>query len=200
MPKFSCSSPLVVWSPHTRIFFNDSTRKEFYRIPGFYLLRKGSKSCKASRGGEILMYVNNELNIKRRTDLKESDLEVLCLQVCPLKSKRNILMAAIYPPPNVKCEVDKKLAENIERVHMLNRETILTGDFNIDWLNCSYKKHRLVKALKDFKFTQLVTKGTRPAINSCLDHIWCNARARIVNIVCPNICICLFWEYFYNLL
>ena len=78
------------------------------------------------------MYVNNELNIKRRTDLKESDLEVLCPQVCPLKSKRNILMAAIYRPPNVKCEVDKKLAENIERVHMLNRETILTGDFNID--------------------------------------------------------------------
>ena len=144
------------------------------------------------------MYVNNELNIKRRTDLKESDLEVLCLQVCPLKSKRNILMATIYRPPNVKCEVDKNLVENIERVHMLNRETILTGDFNIDWLNCSYKKHRLVKALKDFKFTRLVTKGTRPAINSCLDHIWSNAPARIVNIVCPNICICLFWEYFYT--
>ena len=78
---------------------------------------------------------------------------------------------------------------------MLNRETILTGDFNIDWLNCSYKKHRLVKALKDFKFTQLVTTVTRPAINSCLDHIWSNAPARIVNIVCPNFAICLFWEY-----
>ena len=63
------------------------------------------------------MYVNNELNIKRRTDLKESALEVLWLQVCPLKFKRNILMAAIYRPPNVMCEVDKKLAENIERVH-----------------------------------------------------------------------------------
>ena len=62
-------------------------------------------------------------------------------------------MAAIYRPPNVKSEVDKNLVENIERVHMLNRETILTGDFNIDWLNCSCKKHRLVKALKDFKFT-----------------------------------------------
>ncbi len=106
------------------------------------------------------MYVNNELNIKRRIDLEESDLEVLWLQGCPFKSKRNILMAAIYRPPNVKCEVDKKLAENIERVHVLNCETFLIGDFNIDWLNCSHKKHNLVKALKDSKFTQLVTSVT----------------------------------------
>ena len=121
--------------------------------------------------------------------MEESDLEVLWLQVCPFKSKRNILIAAIYRPPNVKCEVDEKLAENIERVHMLNRETILMGDFNIDFLNCSYKKQRLVKALKDSKFTQLVTTVTRPASNSCLDHIWSNTPNRIVNIVCPEICI-----------
>ena len=142
------------------------------------------------------MYVNNELNIKRRTDVKESDLEVLWLQVCPLKSKRNILMAAIYRPPNVMCKLIRNWPKTLnEYIIMLNRETILTGDFNIDWLNCSYKKHRLVKALKDFKFTQLVTTVTRPAINSCLDHIWSNAPARIVNIVCPNFAICLFWEY-----
>ena len=94
-----------------------------------------------------------------------------------------------YRPPNVKCEVDKKLAENIEQVHMLNCETILTGDFNIDSLNCSNKNQRLVKALKDSKFTQLVTTVTRHASNSCLDHIWSNTPDRIVNIVCPNICI-----------
>ena len=154
----------------TETFFNDSTPQELYHIPGFDLLRKDRKSCEVSCGGGILMYVNNELNIKRRTDLEESDLEVLWLQVCPFKSKRNILIAAIYRPPNVKCEVDEKLAENIERVHMLNSETILIGDFNIDFLNCSYKKQRLVKALKDSKFTQLVTTVTRPASNSCLDQ------------------------------
>ena len=38
---------------------------ELYRIPGFDLLRKDRKSCEVSRGGGILMYVNNELNIKR---------------------------------------------------------------------------------------------------------------------------------------
>ena len=72
---------------------------------------------------------------------------------------------------------------------MLNSETILIGDFNIDFLNCSYKKQRLVKAMKDSKFTQLVTTVTRPASNSCLDHIWSNTPNRIVNIVCPKICI-----------
>ena len=68
-------------------------------------------------------------------------------------------MAAIYRSPNLKCEVDKKWAENIERVHMLNCEKILTSDFNINWLNCSCKKHRLVKAPKDSKFTHFVAKG-----------------------------------------
>ena len=57
----------------TETFFNDSTPEELYRIPGFDLLRKDCKSCEVSRGGGILMYVNNELNIKRRIDLEESD-------------------------------------------------------------------------------------------------------------------------------
>ena len=58
-----------------------------------------------------------------------------------------------------------------------------------------------MKALKDSKFTELVTKVTPPASDSILDHIWSNTSARIVNIVCPNICISdhlLFWEYVYT--
>ena len=101
--------------------------------------------CEASCGGGILMYVNNELNITHRTDLEESDLEAFWPQICPFRSKQNIIIAVIYRLPNIQCEVDKKLAENIERVHMLNCKTILIGDFNIDSLNCSYKEQHFVE-------------------------------------------------------
>ena len=42
------------------------------------------------------------------------DLEVLWLQICPIKSKRLLLMAGIYHPPNTKAELDNKLVDNIE--------------------------------------------------------------------------------------
>ena len=43
-------------------------------------------------------------------------------------------MAGIYRPPNIKSELDIKLVDNIERAHLLNSETILIGDFNINTL------------------------------------------------------------------
>jgi hypothetical protein len=64
---------------------------------------------------------------------------------------------------------------------------ILLGDFNINTLDKDCVKHRIVKALKDAKFTQLVTLITRPISAKCLDHIWSNKPDRVLNISCPNI-------------
>lgn len=167
-------------------FFNSKTTEELYHIPGFDLLRKDRNSS----GGGILIYANSDLNIKRRTDLEDRDLEALWLQVCPFKSKRPLLLAGIYRPPSAKAKYDKSLADNIERAYLLNMETILVGDFNIDGNRQSdFKKHRLVKALRDTKFVQLVSSVTRPVSNTCLDHIWSNKPDRIINIKTPDICI-----------
>ena len=171
----------------TETFFSNKTSDELYNIHGFDILRKDRKN---GSGGGIAIYVNSELNITRRTDLEEADLEVLWLQVSPFKSKRSLLMAGIYRSPNKKVEYDRKLSENIERAYMLNMETILTGDFNLDYLKKdTFNRHRLVKELKDSKFIQKVSSITRPASKSCLDHIWSTKPERIVNIVCPDICI-----------
>lgn len=64
-------------------FFNSKTTEELYHIPGFDLLRKDRNSS----GGGILIYANSDLNIKRRTDLEDRDLEALWLQVCPLTGR-----------------------------------------------------------------------------------------------------------------
>jgi hypothetical protein len=92
----------------TETFFNNRTVQELYHVPGFDLFRRDRKTSSG-----ILMYVNNELNVKRRTDLEVADLEILWLQVCPFKSRRPLFMAGIYRPPNIKSELDIKLVDNM---------------------------------------------------------------------------------------
>ena len=63
---------------------------------------------------------------------------------------------------------------NFENASLLNLETIILGDFNIDYLDNNCDSHRLIKALKSLSFTQLMVCVTRPASGKCLDHIWMN--------------------------
>ena len=70
-------------------------------------------------GGGIAIYSNEELNITRRTDLEDSDLEIIWMQVFPFKSKRSILIAGLYRPPAVNVDYDKKLGNNIENAYLL---------------------------------------------------------------------------------
>ena len=170
----------------TETFFSSKTSEELYNIPGFDLLRKDRQT---GRGGGVAVYTNTELNIKRRTDQEEPDLEVLWQKSAPSNPKDHFLWRVCIAPPSVKADYDHKLAENIERAYLLNMETILMGDFNLNYSQKDFNKHRLVKELKDAKFIQLVSFTTRPISNSCLDHIWSNKPERIVNIKCPEICI-----------
>ena len=98
-------------------------------------------------------------------------------------------MAGVYRSPSLKAEYDHRLAENINQTCLLNMETILLGDMNLDYLEKEFNSHQLVKELRDSNFKQLVSSATRPISKSCLDHIWSNKPDRIVNIKCPDICI-----------
>ena len=69
---------------------------------------------------------------------------------------------------------DSKLGMNFENVSLLNLETIIVADFNIDYLSNDCNSLRLVKTLKSLSFTQLVASVTRPASGKCVDHIWSN--------------------------
>ena len=134
-------------------------------------------------GGGILAYVNNSLQVNRREDLEEINLECLWLETCPYKSKRPLLIAGIYRPPSYKAADDKRLGNNFENAHHLNREIIILGDFNIDFLRTEkFKKHPLVKAMHNLNMSQLVHGITRPMSKTCLDHIWSSHPERLHNV------------------
>lgn len=66
--------------------------------PGFDLLRRDRKGEK--KKGGVLIFINHDLKYKRRSDLEDSDIEEIWLEAFPYKSKRPLLFAGIYRPPN----------------------------------------------------------------------------------------------------
>ena len=130
-----------------------------------------------------MAYINDNLNVIRRTDLENQEVEVIWLEVCPFKSKRSLLIDSIYCPLSYTKVDDLSLEKNFERVYSPNKETTFLGDVNIDGRNKkSFNKHRLIKTVHGMNFTQLVNEVTRPVSGTCLDHIYSNRPQRILNI------------------
>ena len=133
-------------------FWDATTLLQLLSIPGFNLFRRDRVIGKA--GGGIAIYVNEVLEAKRRSDLEDKDIEAVWLELCPFKSKRKLILGGIYRPPNSVKIFDCKLGMNFESVSLLNLETIIVGDLNIDYLSNDYNSHQLLKTLKSLSFTQ----------------------------------------------
>ena len=68
------------------------------------------------------MFVNDQLKLKRQDDLENLDLEVIWLEVFPIKSKRSLFISGIYRPPWYSLADDIHLEKNIEQAYLLNKE------------------------------------------------------------------------------
>lgn len=100
----------------------------------------------------------------------------VCVRVCarahaPLRTQGETILS-VYRPPSYKIDDDKKLAKNIENVSLINKETVLLGDFSVDDLTPGkFDKHFLIESLRSHNFKQLINEITRPLSKSCLDHV-----------------------------
>ena len=106
----------------------------------------------------------------------------------PHNSNRPILVGALYRPPSANTEIDSKIEHNIDSCYLRNREMILVGDVNVNYLDIkAYSKHRLIKSLVSMNMSQHVTVATRPKRNTCLDHVYRTHRNFISDVIVPNI-------------
>ena len=104
-------------------------------------------------------------------DSENEKVEALWLEVFSYKSKRSLLTAGVYLPPSHNTEQGKMLGSNIENAYFLNKEMILLGDYNVNFLSSTgFKKHHLVKILYNFNLTQVINSITRPLSKTCLDY------------------------------
>ena len=77
-----------------KTFWDSTTPSQCFKIPGFNLFCRDRANGKA--GGGIAIYVNSVLNVRRRSDLEDNDIEVLWLELCPFKSNRTLVLGGVY--------------------------------------------------------------------------------------------------------
>ena len=123
-------------------------------MQGYELYRKDRKEKK---GGGIMMFVNEKLWSKHRTELETEDVEALWTEIRPFKSQRSLLIAGVYRPPSSTLEMDTLLEQNIENACLEGKEIIISGDLNIDFLKReSFTKHRVTSGLSLYQYRQVV--------------------------------------------
>ena len=160
-------------------FLKPKVPDSVFEIPGYVMYRKDRPGVK--QGGGILAYVNFKLKENRRIDLEEKEIKTLWLDIFPFNSKRPLLVGALYRPPSSNEDIDSRIEKNIENAYLQNRETIIVGDFNINYLNHAYNSHRLAKALKNMALSKVIYSVTRPKSGTCLDHCYTSHPAFIEN-------------------
>ena len=102
-----------------------------------------------------------------RNDLSCDDLEIIILQVDPLKQKP-FLVCIWYRPPNSSLEVFDKLEKLLQDIELTGLEVLLMGDLNCDIMNShpSCNTNRLSTLLENYHLKQLISKPTRITRNS----------------------------------
>ena len=104
-----------------------------------------------------MMFVNEKLWSKHRTELETEHVEALWTEIRPFKSQRSLLIAGVYRPPSSTLEMDTLLEQNIENACLEGKEIIISGDLNIDFLKReSFTKHRVTSGLSLYQYRQVV--------------------------------------------
>ena len=104
-------------------------------ISGYSFIRKDRAK---GFGGGVGCYIREDSNWKRRSDLKKPSVETLWIEIFFQKSN-SILLCIIYRPPDSSKHLDANFENNFEEMISLvieeNKETIVVGDLNCNYLN-----------------------------------------------------------------
>ena len=138
-------------------------------------------------GGGVMLAVRNTITCVRRSDL-ECNAEVLFCEIRP-DSKRKILVAVFYRPPDSSLEYMKELKKSLRLAGKANfDQLILCGDFNlpnINWetgiaMNNDAIYNCFTKLVRDNYLWQLVDFPTRNV--NVLDLVLTNVPEKVKEI------------------
>ena len=148
--------------------------KELTDVSGFQQERL-DRTC---HGGGVSIYIRDSIKYKLRSDVPTDDLEMICIEVEPPKSK-SFLVLAWYRPPSDPVGTFDKLEKVLSFLDKEGKEAILLGDTNCDLTPKlaeqpldNDSKHML-DLYELFSFKQLVEEPTRVtlATSSIIDHV-----------------------------
>ena len=143
-------------------------------IAGFKQVRRDR-----SRHSEgVIFYVRDSMRFILRNDIPNSNLELLCIEVQPHKSKP-FLLIGWYRPPNDSITTFHKLETLLSYLDKEGKEIILMGDTNCDLSKDSMdiplnsNSRRIQKLYELFSLQQIIKEPTRVTIttSTLIDHI-----------------------------
>ena len=153
-----------------------NTPTAMINIPGYACFRNDRSTDK---GGGVLIYIRETL--KYHVVHLDTPFECLALivELSP-RSKFNIVVLYNSPSHNVSFYVD---LQNLLKTFDSRTETVVYGDFNINWLD-KKAKIKLKTIMAKFNFQQLVKTPTRITGTSktLIDHLFTNRPERITKM------------------
>ena len=157
--------------------------KELTSVAG-YQQERLDRTC---NGGGVSIYIRDSIKYKHRSDVPVDDLEIICIEVEPPKSKSFLVLAWYRPPSDPVVSFDK-LEKVLSFLDKEGKEIILLGDTNCDLTPKlaeqpidNNSKHML-DLYELFSFKQLVEEPTRVTLttSSIIDHIATTCARNIV--------------------
>lgn len=127
-----------------------------------------------------MIYIKKRISFKHRQDLQQhNSIENIFIEII-VKKQKPIIFRCFYRPPDSSKYLSKDfndlLEENLDRVASENKETIIMGDFNIDYnnRNDSHSHQAFKNTMTMHGFKQIVNNSTRITNDSStlIDHIF----------------------------
>ena len=150
--------------------------KDLLKIENYRIER-----CDRNReGGGIALYIKDGIKYHVRKDLPEKSIELLCIEVEPLKARPFFVISWYCPLDTV--ETFDKLDQTLQFLETEGKELILLGDTNCDFLKFSRtsdmsclnnpSKH-MQQIYSTYELKQLINKPTRETsqLPTLIDHI-----------------------------
>lgn len=134
----------------------------------------------SKKGGGILIYVKDGINVTTwpTLDVSDQELETLSL-TCKMGMHRNTNITVVYRPPSgrVQPAIDK-LETIIEGINSTTSgDSVVIGDLNIDLLTDNVHARRLNQFANYCRLKQIITSPTRVThkTGTLIDYIYTNA-------------------------
>ena len=118
-------------------------------------------------GGGVCVYLRNSINYNRRTDLEDSNLEMIVLEISKPNSKP-FLITTWYRPPKSSLELFEKFEIFLKNVDGKFKEIYILGDLNCNFRSNPPENHtkHIVNIMINYQLTQLITHSKRVSSNS----------------------------------
>ena len=144
---------------------------------GFTLHSQPSKSA----AGSVAIYISKSLNAFKRADLNITDdeFETIWVEIVTTKNK-NILCCCAYRHPSCNpVRFKEHLESSLSHLTRENKNIFLTGDFNINLLNCENNpgSNDFLQMLDSYFFLPYILQPTRITERSAtlIDNIFTNS-------------------------